>query len=38
MWSLTDNFKSFIEYKPGTGYLGFVNAPQLPFDLIHQLS
>ena len=38
MWSSTDNFKSFTEYKPATGYLGFVNAPQLPFDSTHWLS
>ena len=38
MWSSTDNFKSFTEYKTATGCLSFVNAPQLPFDLIQQLS
>ena len=38
MWSLTDKFKSFTEYKPATGCLGFVSALQLPFDLIQQLS
>ena len=38
MWSSTDNFKPFTKYKPATGYLGFVNAPQLLFDLMEQLS
>ena len=37
IWSSTDNFKFFTEYKPATGYSDFVNAPQVPFDLIQQL-